>query len=211
MCGGARRSRLPSKGRAPAYGLRTPFMSNVRPHNPPGHVPHRYGRIPSLPSPKSPTRRALDSSKCCAHGIFNKCRVFCILSGSGSRTLELGRRLVDFQSCGSGSNICNFCWDNFRHRTHAKSTRSVAGKSCCWRRRWFRGHTCLWSLSTNRLGISRHRRLTWFFWVTLGTPRMKNVRPNPSVNLTPCGSPRLAFISFWAKRGLPQGAGYLER
>ena len=36
-------------------------------------------------------------------------------------------------------------------------------------------------------------------------------RPNPSVNLTPCGSPRLAFISFWAKHGLPQGAGYLER
>ena len=35
--------------------------------------------------------------------------------------------------------------------------------------------------------------------------------PNPSVNLTPCGSPRLAFISFWAKHGLPQGAGYLER
>ena len=37
------------------------------------------------------------------------------------------------------------------------------------------------------------------------------VLPNPSVNLTPCGSPRLAFISFWAKHGLPQGAGYLER
>ena len=36
-------------------------------------------------------------------------------------------------------------------------------------------------------------------------------RPNTSVNLTPCGSPRLAYISFWAKHGLPQGAGYLER
>ena len=31
--------------------------------------------------------------------------------------------------------------------------------------------------------------------------------PNPVFNRTPCGSPRLAFISFWAKRGLPQGAG----
>ena len=31
--------------------------------------------------------------------------------------------------------------------------------------------------------------------------------PNPVFNRTPCGSPPLAFISFWAKRGLPQGAG----
>ena len=39
----------------------------------------------------------------------------------------------------------------------------------------------------------------------------QNAWPNPAVNRTPCGSPRLAFISFWAKRGLPQGAGYLVR
>jgi hypothetical protein len=32
-------------------------------------------------------------------------------------------------------------------------------------------------------------------------------RPNPVFNRTPCGSPRMALISFWAKRGLPQGAG----
>ena len=42
-------------------------------------------------------------------------------------------------------------------------------------------------------------------------PMLPGPMPNPSVNLTPCGSPRLAFISFWAKHGLPQGAGYLER
>ena len=42
-------------------------------------------------------------------------------------------------------------------------------------------------------------------------PMLSGPMPNPSVNLTPCGSPHLAFISFWAKRGLPQGAGYLER
>ena len=42
-------------------------------------------------------------------------------------------------------------------------------------------------------------------------PMLSGPMPNPSVNLTPCGSPRLAFISFWAKRALPQGAGYLER
>ena len=41
--------------------------------------------------------------------------------------------------------------------------------------------------------------------------RAQNAWPNPAVNRTPCGSPRLAFISFWAKRGLPQGAGYLVR
>ena len=33
------------------------------------------------------------------------------------------------------------------------------------------------------------------------------VWPNPVFNRTPGGSPHLAFISFWAKRGLPQGAG----
>ena len=33
------------------------------------------------------------------------------------------------------------------------------------------------------------------------------VTPNPVFNRTPCGSPRMALISFWAKRGLPQGAG----
>ena len=37
--------------------------------------------------------------------------------------------------------------------------------------------------------------------------REQNAWPNPAVNRTPCGSPRLALISFWAKRGLPQGAG----
>jgi hypothetical protein len=36
---------------------------------------------------------------------------------------------------------------------------------------------------------------------------IRGARPNPVFNRTPCGSPRLAFISFWAKRGLPQGAG----
>ena len=41
--------------------------------------------------------------------------------------------------------------------------------------------------------------------------RAQSAWPNPAVNRTPCGSPRLAFISFWAKRGLPQGAGYLVR
>ena len=41
--------------------------------------------------------------------------------------------------------------------------------------------------------------------------RAQNAWPNPAVNRTPCGSPRLAFISFWAMRGLPQGAGYLVR
>jgi len=39
----------------------------------------------------------------------------------------------------------------------------------------------------------------------------RELRPNTSFNRTRCGSPRLAPISFWAKRGLPQGAGYLER
>ena len=33
------------------------------------------------------------------------------------------------------------------------------------------------------------------------------LRPNPVFNRTPCGSPRVALISLWAKRGLPQGAG----
>ena len=42
-------------------------------------------------------------------------------------------------------------------------------------------------------------------------PMLSGPMPNPSVNLTPCGSPRLAVISFSAKRALPQGAGYLER
>ena len=39
------------------------------------------------------------------------------------------------------------------------------------------------------------------------SPREHDARPNPVFNRTPCGSPRLALISFWAKRGLPQGAG----
>ena len=33
------------------------------------------------------------------------------------------------------------------------------------------------------------------------------MRANPALNLTLCGSPRMAFISFWAMRGLPQSAG----
>ena len=37
--------------------------------------------------------------------------------------------------------------------------------------------------------------------------RRARLRANPSLNLTPCGSPRMALISFWAIRGLPQGAG----
>ena len=36
---------------------------------------------------------------------------------------------------------------------------------------------------------------------------VQRARPNPVFNRTPCGSPSLALISFWAKRGLPQGAG----
>ena len=36
---------------------------------------------------------------------------------------------------------------------------------------------------------------------------VRHARPNPVFNRTPCGSPRVALISFWAKRGLPQGAG----
>ena len=36
---------------------------------------------------------------------------------------------------------------------------------------------------------------------------VRRARPNPVFNRTPCGSPRLALISLWAKRGLPQGAG----
>ena len=36
-------------------------------------------------------------------------------------------------------------------------------------------------------------------------------RPNPSVNRTFCGGPVLAVISFSAKPGPPQNAGYLER
>ena len=39
------------------------------------------------------------------------------------------------------------------------------------------------------------------------SPSVQCARPNPVFNRTPCGSPRLAFITFWAKRGLPQGAG----
>ena len=35
---------------------------------------------------------------------------------------------------------------------------------------------------------------------------VQHARPNPVFNRTPCGSPRMALISFWAKRGLPQGA-----
>ena len=41
--------------------------------------------------------------------------------------------------------------------------------------------------------------------------QVHRARPNPVFNRTPCGSPRMAFISFWAKRGLPQGAGYRVR
>jgi hypothetical protein len=37
--------------------------------------------------------------------------------------------------------------------------------------------------------------------------RRREARPNPVFNRTPCGSPRMALISFWAKRSLPQGAG----
>ena len=37
--------------------------------------------------------------------------------------------------------------------------------------------------------------------------RIHGARPNPAFNRTPCGSPPLALISFWAKAGLPQGAG----
>jgi hypothetical protein len=40
-----------------------------------------------------------------------------------------------------------------------------------------------------------------------GSLREHGARPNPVFNRTPCGSPRLALISFWAKHGLPQGAG----
>ena len=36
---------------------------------------------------------------------------------------------------------------------------------------------------------------------------VKAVRPNRSLNRTLCGGPRLAFISFLAKRGPPQSAG----
>jgi hypothetical protein len=36
---------------------------------------------------------------------------------------------------------------------------------------------------------------------------VQHARPNPVFNRTPCGSPPLALISFWAKGGLPQGAG----
>ena len=40
---------------------------------------------------------------------------------------------------------------------------------------------------------------------------VRRARPNPSVNRTFCGGPGLAVISFSAKPGLPQNAGYLER
>ena len=43
--------------------------------------------------------------------------------------------------------------------------------------------------------------------VALGCQTAEYGLPNPVFNRTPCGSPRLALISFWAKRGLPQGAG----
>ena len=33
------------------------------------------------------------------------------------------------------------------------------------------------------------------------------VRADPALKLTSCGRPRMAFISFWAMRGPPQGAG----
>ena len=39
------------------------------------------------------------------------------------------------------------------------------------------------------------------------SPSEQRARPNPVFNRTPCGSPPLALISFWAKAGLPQGAG----
>ena len=39
------------------------------------------------------------------------------------------------------------------------------------------------------------------------SPSEQRARPNPVFNRTPCGSPPLALISFWAKGGLPQGAG----
>ena len=43
--------------------------------------------------------------------------------------------------------------------------------------------------------------------VALGSQTAEYGLPNPVFNRTPCGSPRMALISFWAKRGLPQGAG----
>jgi hypothetical protein len=36
---------------------------------------------------------------------------------------------------------------------------------------------------------------------------LASVTPNHSLNLTLCGRPRMALISFWAMRGLPQSAG----
>ena len=38
-------------------------------------------------------------------------------------------------------------------------------------------------------------------------PMLCPLGPNHSLNLTLCGRPRMALISFWAMRGLPQSAG----
>ena len=58
---------------------------------------------------------------------------------------------------------------------------------------------------------ARRHTAVVFSSLNFSASRAQNAWPNPAVNRTPCGSPHLAFISFWAKRGLPQGAGYLVR
>ena len=62
------------------------------------------------------------------------------------------------------------------------------------------------SLPTKRLSvISFPRRRTQACWCVFWQ------RPNPSVERTRYGRPRLALISFWAKRGLPQRSAHLKR
>jgi len=45
----------------------------------------------------------------------------------------------------------------------------------------------------------------------VGNPTCEAVRPNPLVNRTRNGMPRLGLISFWPKRVTPLRAGYRER
>ena len=54
---------------------------------------------------------------------------------------------------------------------------------------------------------SRHNQAMPSCVANANSSRVSGAWPNPVFNRTPCGSPRLVFISFWAKRGLPQGAG----
>jgi len=69
---------------------------------------------------------------------------------------------------------------------------------------------CLpWRLGCSARGLRKARRLGRCTGTRSSMVRL--LTPNPSVKRTRTGKPRMAFISFWAIRGLPVRAAYLKR